>query len=341
MPKLHAFAVPITLAALAFAVPTSALAASSPTVVTGAATGIQSTAANLNGTVNPNGAATTYDFAYGPTPALGSVTKVSSAGNGTRAVSVKATVAGLVPGTTYYYRLDASNSAGASTGTVRSLKTSGNPPPQPTTGGAQNVSTYSATVTGVISPENQATTWYFQFGSTTNYGYNTVPQQVPAGTAAVPVSQTLGNLQPGTTFHYRLVATHGGSIIEAGADMTFETFPTPRPVPRISARTTPRLAKHRPFSFLTSGHLTGPSSTPASLQCNGAVKITYTLGRKTVGRLSAPVQPDCSFAGTLTFRHLPGHGPRNRTVKLTVHIRYLGNGYIAPVSARPQTVTLR
>lgn len=340
MPKLHAFAVPIVLA-LALAVPASAIAASSPTVVTGSATAIQPTAANVGGTINPNGAATTYDFAYGPTPALGSVTKVSSAGNGTRAVSVKAAVAGLVPGTTYYYRLDASNSAGAGSGTVRSFKTTGNPPPQPTTGGAQNVSTYSATVTGVINPENQATTWYFQFGSTTNYGYNTVPQQVPAGTAAVPVSQSLGNLQPGTTFHYRLVATHGGSIIETGADMTFETFPTPRPLPKISARTAPRVAKHKPFTFLTSGRLTGPSSTPAALQCNGAVKVVYTLGRKTVGRETAAVQPDCSFAGTITFRHLPGRGPKHRTVTLKVHITFLGNGYIAPVAARTETVTLK
>src|ERR1700723_2449058 len=86
------------------------LAASSPTVTSGVATNVATTSAVLNGTVNPNGAKTSYYFQWGPTAAFGSQSKAGSVGAGTKSVSVKTTAAGLIPGTTYYYRLDATNS---------------------------------------------------------------------------------------------------------------------------------------------------------------------------------------------------------------------------------------
>ena len=55
-------------------VPAVALAASSPTVETGAATKVATGSAVLTGTVNPNGAATGYTFDYGTSTALGAVT---------------------------------------------------------------------------------------------------------------------------------------------------------------------------------------------------------------------------------------------------------------------------
>jgi hypothetical protein len=331
-------AVPLALV-IGAAAPATVLAASSPTVVTGAATSIGLSSATLNGTVNPNGSGTTYKFAYGPTPALGAVTTVHSAGSGIKPTPAKAAVSGLVSGTTYYYSLEAGNSLGTTSGAVRTFKTSGNPPPQPTTGGPSSVTTSSATVSGIINPENQATTWYFEYGTTTAYGVQTVPQQV-AGTVPVPVSQTLTGLAPGTTFHYALVATHGNGAAQVGADATFETLPSPRPVPRVAARTTPRRDKKAPFSFLTSGHIYGPASTPPALQCTGRAKITFYLGRRAVASRTEPVQPDCSFAAGVTFKHLPGHGSRHRTVKLKIKIRFQGNGYLAPASARTETVTL-
>ena len=84
-----------------------------PIVTTLPATNIGQTGATLNGTVNPNGLATTYHFDYGtdPTFAVATSTTAQSAGSGTGAVPVQAPITGLNPNTQYYFRLVASNSA--------------------------------------------------------------------------------------------------------------------------------------------------------------------------------------------------------------------------------------
>jgi hypothetical protein len=197
----------------------------------------------------------------------------------------------------------------------------------------------SATLTGVVYPNDEATTWYFQWGIT-GYEYQTFGGTVPAGTAAQEVSDGLYGLQSGLIFHYRLVVQHGSTAVTPGGDAFFETYPSPRPRPRIFAASTPRRAR-TPATFTTSGRLRGPSYTPSSLQCTGNVRVTYYLGRRVERRLLAPVQPSCTFAATATFKRLPGRGPKHRSVRLTVRIRFLGNHYLAPASARRETVTLR
>ena len=77
----------------------------------------------LTGTVNPNGAATTYVFEYGTKAAFGSSTRRVSVGEGTAAVSVEATISGLKPATTYVYRLVAENAEGTAQGLTRTFTT--------------------------------------------------------------------------------------------------------------------------------------------------------------------------------------------------------------------------
>jgi hypothetical protein len=84
-----------------------------PTVVTQAATGITTSGnATLNGTVNPNNGSTTTYFQWGTTVAYGNVTPTVSAGSGTSAVAESASLTGLAGGTTYHFRIVATNSAG-------------------------------------------------------------------------------------------------------------------------------------------------------------------------------------------------------------------------------------
>ena len=84
MRKLKVLAAVLAAAAVATG---AAVAASSPTVKTGAATNRTNTSVVLNGTVNPNGSSTTYVFEYGLTPAYGLATASHSAGSGTKATS--------------------------------------------------------------------------------------------------------------------------------------------------------------------------------------------------------------------------------------------------------------
>ncbi|MDE3133993.1 MAG: hypothetical protein KGL15_08010, partial [Acidobacteriota bacterium] len=186
------------LVAALVCVPT-ALAAASPTVSAQAATSIGQTSAVLHGTVNPNGLATTYQYHYGPTTALGSVVPATpaSAGAGTTATARAARVGGLSPDTTYYYQLVASNSAGSSSTPIESFKTTGNPAPVTTTSPAVGVSRYGATLVGVINPDNEVTTYHFDFGLTTAYGFQSADKTIPAGSAPVAISIPLPGLQPG------------------------------------------------------------------------------------------------------------------------------------------------
>jgi phosphodiesterase/alkaline phosphatase D-like protein len=101
-----------------------------PSVTTGPATGIDPASATLNGSVNPNGAATTYMFELGTTS--GSLTSAGggSLTAGTSLQSVSLPVSGLSPHTTYYFQLCATNSAG---GPVCGSEQSFFAPDQPTT----------------------------------------------------------------------------------------------------------------------------------------------------------------------------------------------------------------
>jgi formylglycine-generating enzyme required for sulfatase activity/N-acetylneuraminic acid mutarotase len=88
-----------------------------PDVTTTAASGITATTATLNGTVNPNGLATTAQFEYGLTTAYGSTASVTlSPNNGTTAQNVSKSISGLQGGQTYHYRLSATNGSGTNPG---------------------------------------------------------------------------------------------------------------------------------------------------------------------------------------------------------------------------------
>jgi hypothetical protein len=94
-----------------------------PSAETGAATGITLHTAMLHGTVNPNGAETTYYFRYGRTPPFTQTTPVQSAGAGTADVAVAAPVSDLTWGRTYQYRLVAENPNGLAAGATREFQT--------------------------------------------------------------------------------------------------------------------------------------------------------------------------------------------------------------------------
>jgi hypothetical protein len=316
-----------------------AAAASSPSVVTGSTSAVHSTSVVLHGTVNPNGRSTTYYFQWGLTNAYGAVTTTRSAGDGTKNVAVHRTAAGLIPGTRYHYRLVANNGSGQSVGTDHTFTTAGHPPPAVATGPVSGVSSTTATVTGVVNPNGATTTYEFQFGLTTAYGLQTAAATLTAGSAPVPVSQTLTGLAPGTVFHYRIVALHGTTVVSPGIDQVFMTHPSTRPKAGITARTKPGTDRSRPYSFTTSGSV-NRRNIPGTFACNGTITVKYFSGRHKVGTFLIPLGGNCTFSGKNTFRKLPKAGRVNGQVHLTMQIRYGGNGYLAPVNAKSEHITL-
>lgn len=96
-----------------------------PAVTTAAASSITSASATLNGSVNPNGGATSAYFEWGANCTLSNTTPAQPVGSGTTNAAISATLSGLTPGTTYCYRLVGSNNAGTTRGAILSFTTLG------------------------------------------------------------------------------------------------------------------------------------------------------------------------------------------------------------------------
>lgn len=323
----------LVVVAIGCVLASGAVAATSPSVVTGTASHIADTSALLQGTVNPNGNGTTYYFQWGLTNGYGVNGKAESAGAGTKALSVHETAADLIPGTVYHFRLVATNHYGTSVGADRTFTTAGHPPPDVATGPATNVSQTGATLTGVVNPRGQTTSWLFQVGSDTTYGATTTGGTLPASSPATSVSSAIAlKLNPGTVYHYRLVATHGtGNTTVEGADAIFMTHPRRRPVPHVHAASTPRRLRHRPYALVTAGMISHPRWIPGEFACTGNVAIRFLARRHLVATSFVPVEPDCTYKSEIVFAHR--HQP------LTVRVRFEGNGYLAPNRAAKERVS--
>ena len=98
-----------------------------PTTTTVAATGVSLHVATLNGTVNPHAQDTNAWFEWGTdsTLAAPTLTSTQAIGAGSADNSVSAGLSGLTLGTTYYYRVAASNASGTKKGRSRT-----SPPPR-------------------------------------------------------------------------------------------------------------------------------------------------------------------------------------------------------------------
>jgi VWFA-related protein len=130
----------------------STVPAAAPTVTTLAATSVGATTATLNGNVTANGLATNAWFEYGTDPTLAPFTYTStpsqSVGSGTTSQSVNSALTGLTTGTTYYYRVAASNASGTTNGSINILISS--TPPLPPVPPAINVSSDNVSFGNVV-----------------------------------------------------------------------------------------------------------------------------------------------------------------------------------------------
>src|SRR5262249_31574289 len=140
-------------------------------------------------------------FDYGLTTAYGSSAPCSpSPGSGSGDVAVHADLSGLSGGTTYHFRVVASNAqpGGTASRSPQTFTTTG-PGTSPTA--ADHITDTSADLHAAVNPEGQATTYQFQY--VTDAGFQATgfsgaqvapadPVDIGNGSVDVPVTEHLG-----------------------------------------------------------------------------------------------------------------------------------------------------
>ena len=205
-----------------------------PTVSTLAANPVSNDNAVLNGEVNPNGLGTSAWFEWGTDPTLNvrNITSSDNVGTGAASVTIHASLTNLTPGTTYYFRVAAQNTVGATKGTIRNFKAS--QIPTATTNAATSVTSNSATLNGSVNPNGLQTNYWFVWGTDPNLTNPVLIQETPmqgiaAGTFTTqPVSAVPPPLSAGTTYYFRLVARNAAGE-QQGTIRNFATSVSPPP----------------------------------------------------------------------------------------------------------------
>jgi len=200
--------------------------AAAPAVTTSVVSSVTTTGATLNGTVNANNASTAVTFDYGLTTSYGTtVTATQSPVTGTTATAVSYVLSGLIPNTTYHFRVNGVNVGGTTNGTDLTFTTTA-AAPTVTTSAVSSVTTTGVTLNGTVNANNASAVVTFDYGLTTSYGTSVTATQSPVtGTTATAVSYAISGLVPNTTYHFRVNGVNTAGTTN-GTDLTFSTTVT-------------------------------------------------------------------------------------------------------------------
>ncbi len=213
-----------------------------PTIDSTGYSNVSQSSATLEAQIKPGFGLTVYRFQYGTSSSYGEQTYPGdSIGSDNTDHLASTEITGLAPGVTYHFRALATNFIGTVTGPDQTF-TSHSPASISSTS-VSAISRTSATLGAVIAPGFSPTTYHFEYGTTTAYGMST-PQSgsIGADDSAHPASAAVAGLAPGTTYHYRVVATNAVGVSE-GPDQEFTTE-----APSVVPSTPPRAGCKAGFS---------------------------------------------------------------------------------------------
>ncbi len=197
-----------------------------------AASDVTGESATLGGsTLEPFGdAATSWYFDYGLTATYGIKTPEETSLS--FPAVAQAPVGELEPNAEYHCRLVASDTYGTTAGQDGTFKTKVVPP---LAAGEQAtlIGGHAATLVGKVDPKNSATTFHFEYGATEPvaglacrvgaYGQSTGEEAAGSGLVDATFGARIEDLEPGVTYHYRVVAVNENGEIACGS---FEAFTT-------------------------------------------------------------------------------------------------------------------
>ena len=297
-----------------------------PVVTTALVTEPGATSATLTGHVDPHGggAVTDCHFEYGTdaTYSLGSV-PCSPGAPFSNPTEVSANLTGLTPFVTYHYRLAATGEKDFGLPTYSRDHTFTPGPSLPPTIDAtsfSDVTRTAVTLGAQINPNLAATIYHFQYGIDTSYGSETLAgDSIGSDGIDHSVSNPVSGLQPGTTYHFRVVAVNLNGVSN-GPDRTFTTPDVPAVAGTAVSEVTQTTAKltasikpgfepttyHFDYGLTTSYGLSTPESAsigsddsiyPASASISGLAPLSlYHFRIVATNSIGTTDGPDQSFA---------------------------------------------
>jgi hypothetical protein len=202
-----------------------------PDAVMTAPSEVTETSMTLNGAVNPEGMpVSACRFEYGTTSSYGQSVPceqaASAIGAGSAPVAVSARIAGLQPSAVRHFRLVAVNSNGTKCGSDLTLEKPNIESESTLTAGSNEAKVSAQISTGGVTEADGvqalATSYHVEYGTSEQYGSSTQEANIGAPRNPILVSAQLSNLQAGTEYHFRFVATSSaGSTL--GPDVAFTT----------------------------------------------------------------------------------------------------------------------
>ena len=197
-----------------------------PVITTTAVSNITATTAKSGGNITSEGSSTVTSrgvcWSTGTTPIISDSKTTDRAGAG----SFTSNIVDLFGGTTYFLRAYATNDAGTGYGMAMSFNTLGQKPTA-LTQPACCISFTTAKLNGTVNANYILTDITFEYGTTTSYGNSVSATPSPVtGNNTTSISVNISDLNPGTTYHFRIKAVNPLGITY-GNDMICTTLEKP------------------------------------------------------------------------------------------------------------------
>jgi len=147
--------------------------------------------------------------------------------------------------------------------------------------GASPTSTNSATLSATVTANAPDATVQFQYGTTTAYGSSTTPQSA-SGLTPVALLAQVSSLSPGTTYHFRVIATSPDGT-STSADRTFTTA-AGAPVLTNVAESNHRWRDGTRLASFARKAKRPPVGTTFSFTLNEAASVSFSFTQSVGGR---------------------------------------------------------
>ena len=310
------------LAIFGFFTASNAVFAAGPSIVSFTADSVTSTGAVLNATVNPNGQNIVVSFMDS------NASTIWSSAPFTDTINVQLppfNLTGLNPGTTYIYKIIASDGINTSVKkvsfTTDSLQINGTPSVVSFT--ADNITTTHAILNAIVNPHGQTIVVSFMdsnantIWSSTTFSGNT-DIQLPA--------YNLNNLNPGTTYLYKIIASDGANQDIKKISFTTDSLQINNPAPILTSINPTNGDRNNSYTITLTGNNFNSSFSSVSFGSGVSVTSTTITNQSITANISISCSAATGARNVSVTNSAPGGGTDTMNNAFTVNTGSCSNG---------------